>query len=316
MKFIVVPAIILNLLTFSNALIINCDFKVHATYGFGCEATSIDISRPLEVERVRGLTRANDSIKYFIAKSDDITELPYNLEQFFPKLETINLDFPHLNRICSEDLKVFGENLKSLILQNSEVEYIPDDLFSSSPNVTYIYLKSSKDVKVGKNVFKPLNKLRTMTVRFECEEDDAATRQNVEEMISRMEIACYDPKYRAPTQCKSDRSPTSTSTTEKVPETTTESSTTEKTTEGSKISTTTEKITPTASGDKTTENDTPTTITPLVTTEKPREESNTLLYVIIGIIGAIMTTLIAVFGVKFYKKTNANSTKEMIPLQS
>lgn len=189
MKFVITLLNILSVLNILNliyALHIHCDFKVHPSYGYGCEATSLDVSRQFEIESINNLTSPDDSIEYFSAKSDNITEFPNNLEKFFPKLKTIKIDFPQLRKICGEDLKVFGESVRKIVLQNSAIECITDDLFASTPNIVFIFLKSSKDVTVGKDAFTPLNKLTRLVVDFDCPQ-----KRNIRKRVSKKLIVKY-----------------------------------------------------------------------------------------------------------------------------
>lgn len=197
----------LSLLTFSNALEITCNYKVHETYGYGCEVAVKGFKDTLKsnVKHVRGIHlpgKTKNDVKYLIASNAKIKDFPENLASFFPNLVTINVNFPNIKRICHEDLRPFGAKLRNLMLQRNQIEFIPGDLFESTPNIAYLYMTSPKMKNINKNAFQPLTKLRALFVKFECDDGDATNAAEVKEMVDRLAIKCYDPKFIEPSPCK------------------------------------------------------------------------------------------------------------------
>jgi hypothetical protein len=181
-----------------------CDFKVHSIYGYGCEVKSIQ--NPSEaVVKITGNHqdgKNNGDVKYFLAENSEVAKFPEGINECFENLQTLNLNFPKLEKISNENLGEFGENLRNLFIIESQIKYIPENLFKDNPNLVYINIKSSKIESIDNGAFDPLSKLKNLFINFNCYEDEALNREKVQEFIEKMELSCHKPSFRAPIEWK------------------------------------------------------------------------------------------------------------------
>jgi hypothetical protein len=205
MKILLAFLVTFCVFNINYALIIECDYKVHSTYGYGCEASFMEFSSG-KLKLITGVHEPEMSlqnVKYFMASSDKLTEIPSGLGRRFKNLEVLNLNFQNLESICQQDLRQF-KKLKSLMIQNSKIESIAANLFKSTPDITYIQMSSNRIKSIHADAFKPLTNLKTFFADFNCFQDDAMNSHQAQELIEKLAISCYNPSFKVPSPCKKD----------------------------------------------------------------------------------------------------------------
>lgn len=208
MKAILILTTILSLIINISTMFIECEYKIHPTYGYGCEGmlnevkSSSNFLKYIKGKHLEDMKQKD--VKFFMANNSEIIEFPAGLAFRFKSLLTINLDLPNLKRICNEDLKPF-EKLRNLILRNNQIEFISADLFQSNPDLSYIYFSSENMKSIQRGAFKPIKNLKALFVKFGCEDEDATNSDQVQDLIQKLEISCYDPAFTVPSPCKEKR---------------------------------------------------------------------------------------------------------------
>lgn len=201
---------LLSTLNAITAMTVDCDFKVHSIYGYGCEAKSIKSPKKQEIKYFCGNHQdgmEDSDVKYFMATNEGVVSFPEGIAEKFPNIETLSLNFPNLENVCNENVGPFGDKLKNLMILKSKVKFIHQNLFESTPNIVYLYLESDSIENIHKDAFKPLSNLRNFFTKFnsgKCSvNEDAINRNDAEKLVDQLAILCYDPKVKIPEHCKS-----------------------------------------------------------------------------------------------------------------
>ena len=79
----------------------------------------------------------------------NLTIIPRGFLHFFPNVFGLYFNNCRIDSIVHDDLAEY-ENLESFMLENSNVEEIPGDLFSSNPNLLFISLARNRIYYVGR----------------------------------------------------------------------------------------------------------------------------------------------------------------------
>jgi hypothetical protein len=128
---------------------------------------------------VRGLSFQNQGIR----------ELPTNVEQFFPNIESIDVTTT-LEELSREDLSAFPR-LRELHLNNNRVQVINSNLFAGNPEMVSISFISNPVRNVASGVFDHLVNLTQL--RFDgvaCHNGAGTTRATVLTLLPRIATMC------------------------------------------------------------------------------------------------------------------------------
>jgi hypothetical protein len=155
--------------SFAASLVIDCTFtKGHVVYYY-CELKS----DPSIAERDMVVTSAygehKESMKHInvtsfmsLNSSYTINYMP-RLNDLFPNLDRIVIQYNHLKEIRQTDLQPFSK-LTHLFLAFNDIETIEPDLFMYNPQMEVIELQNNKITRVDPNVFDQLNQLLQLNV--------------------------------------------------------------------------------------------------------------------------------------------------------
>lgn len=131
--------------------------------GVTCFAQNVVVTDPSQT-----VTTINDqtaesfralNIKSISTVAQTINFIPSGLEKFFPNLEGLRLSTSKLKAIDRCDLEPF-KGLRSLDLQQNQLEFLFDDLFEYNPELEFINLGANKLQLIGSRVLEHLPKLR------------------------------------------------------------------------------------------------------------------------------------------------------------
>lgn len=134
--------------------------------------------------------RTNSDVKGLSITNQNIGFLPFNLQEFFPNLETIDATnaFTEINRKALKGLS----KLKQLHLNTNRIQIIEPNLFEGNPNMIAISFLNNPVLHVAHNVFKNLPFLHSL--RFDlatCHSGLAEqNRAGVELLIFRLFVNC------------------------------------------------------------------------------------------------------------------------------
>lgn len=105
--------------------------------------------------------RSDFDVHAIALSNQDIGELPFNFEAFFPSLTVLSGSNLNLSHLSSSDLAPH-KYLRLLVLPNNRFETLESDTFSSNPYLEYINLSNNQLRNFGPNIFNAVPELKTL----------------------------------------------------------------------------------------------------------------------------------------------------------
>lgn len=182
----------------SNAAMLDCTYSVMNFWFvnglYCCTARLVLLGDPFVVNDVSQnhlADNSNSNVTGLRIIHQDIKQLPRDLENFYPNLESIDLQASKVEAISKDDLKGLL-NLKQLHLNDNKIKVIESDLFADSPLMVAISFYNNPVVHVAHNVFDNLPELKTLHFELSicCSQGAFANRDLVLTLISRLTIKC------------------------------------------------------------------------------------------------------------------------------
>ena len=147
-----------------SAFELNCEYSFSRLNGHNCKAESLKIESPnLKITKVNGkhiwadlevhsfLVHGNPSIKY----------LPIGLNDHFPKLKKLDVQFSSLRFISKNDF--YDLNFMQIIdFSGNQIEAIPIDVFSTLIKLKHLNLSKNRIKKLYPSTFENLLKLQKL----------------------------------------------------------------------------------------------------------------------------------------------------------
>lgn len=171
-----------------------CDFRNDIIMGYGCDA-SIDTSK--DECSIESTFTNKRNLRFLNITSSNLRQMPIGLGDYFPKITTLIINCSWLRLFIKDDLKPFGSNLKTLIIQGSSLMSIDADLFEYTTNLQHVHIESGNMENIHEKTFEPIRKtLKNLIVNFPCvgyrNEDDG---DDISSTIQDMKIYCFHPNY-------------------------------------------------------------------------------------------------------------------------
>lgn len=151
------------------AIHIECNFDSTGWchHFYGCQVISINITSLFDstITSINGTHLANHTdanVTCFSVQELSVNYFPHGLADYFPNLSEIVIDSAGLIQIIKEDLREFGNKLKTVKLNSNQLTRIDHDLFKFNPNIERIFLDRNRILKVGYGVFDHLEDLHSL----------------------------------------------------------------------------------------------------------------------------------------------------------
>ncbi|KAG4078917.1 hypothetical protein HA402_005577 [Bradysia odoriphaga] len=138
-----------------------------------------------ELDDVIGLVIENQVFRY----------IPYFLDVYMPKLTLIYIISSELRLISKYDLEPFP-NLRELVLEDNQLQYLEGDVFSLSTKIKHLRLQDNYLFVINGPIFKPLKLLTWMAIALPCMHKDCFSNDCVSETVFEFKLKCeYDSIY-------------------------------------------------------------------------------------------------------------------------
>lgn len=149
-----------------------------------------DLSKVTNVSQNHFEGKTNDDITGLDIKKKDLQIFPRDIEFFYPNLEEIDARYNQIEAITKDVLNF--PNLRRIRFDLNKIITIEDDLFSFTPNLQYVSFNYNIIKNVTTKAFEPLKNLRVILMEGvnNCINENARTRDEVENLISKIPEAC------------------------------------------------------------------------------------------------------------------------------
>lgn len=187
----------MSLFVASNALILDCTYSVTSSWIlpnlYTCAARVIFIGDPYFVTDVstNHLANMNNSdVKGIQILSQSVDFIPFGFVNFFPNLESVNMQFSTVKTVSKESFDSLRE-LKELIMNNNQVQVVESNLFDGNPLMIAISFTTNPVRHVGHGVFDNLKYLTHIHFgSTTCINDSGSTRASAEMLMFRIFVSC------------------------------------------------------------------------------------------------------------------------------
>lgn len=188
--------LLLSPLFTSAATQMECEFFIDTRNFYGCDVKTLQINsiKDRSISEVTGSNLLNKSfsdVVYFASHQKIVKFFPRNLENFFPKLQTISIYNSSLEEIEKKDLQPFWD-LRKLMLYHNKIEVIQADLFEFTPKLILICLQFNRIKFVESGAFEKLPNLVLLHFHSPCKTGDGFNRRIVKELIGEIYENCND----------------------------------------------------------------------------------------------------------------------------
>jgi hypothetical protein len=131
-----------------------------------------------------------------VAKNLDY--IPRGFEEFFPNLNAIGVNGGKITKLDGDELENY-ENLERFSIQNSQLEFVPGNLFSNNKKIKNISFFRSNIKYFGEGLLDGLNDLERVDFRFDfssrnCIHEIAETPSEIEQLKRKLRENCNDQK--------------------------------------------------------------------------------------------------------------------------
>jgi hypothetical protein len=191
-----VLTILVATLSIGNGLRYHCSFEMQNYDRLGsrymCRATEID-EYGVNITEITGTHmpgRNNNDVEGFSAGSHHSPHFAGNLFTFFPNLKALDYVSCGIRSISSQQLFPYPQ-LRFLVMQGSQIQYLPGDLFRFTPNVEYISFPYSQIRHVGHQLLANMPNLHTVWIaRNPCIDRNAFTWTDIQQLNTDLPYLC------------------------------------------------------------------------------------------------------------------------------
>ncbi|CRK90992.1 CLUMA_CG004680, isoform A [Clunio marinus] len=198
-----VLVITINFLQITESMEIDCDF-VSTTFNAGglidavgiyyiCFATLSGEIENMNVTEVTGEhmeEQTNEDLAMLIIERYAwLTEIPLDIDKFFPNIEVFQMRHTQMKTIRAFELQQFP-NLEYLIVDSNQLETLEKDVFQFTPAVKGINLNFNQIKRLSINIFGSLNLDFLKMNQNVCINDKAETPQNMYRVLVVVDVFC------------------------------------------------------------------------------------------------------------------------------
>lgn len=177
-----------------------CDFSNYtgSNPGIACAVNNLKVRTVNQtITTVNGRTASfyqDLNVKFLLIEAQLVNSMPKGIENFFPKLEELEISNSKLKSIKQEDLKPF-KSLKKVFFFTNNLKTLDSDLFQFNLELCVVAFDNNELKFVGKDILKPLTKL--MEASFlgsgnSCIHKFAQTQSEISELIAELEKNCMN----------------------------------------------------------------------------------------------------------------------------
>lgn len=198
LKFFPLPLLI----TLTHSMDIECDYHEEELLNFGnryiCDVEVKHYGFSRSVKSVTGvhLPGKNNSDVEIVSfgHQKQITNIPENLNKFFPNLIGLEIENGSISSLFGHELRKYPK-LKLLRLDNNYIESIPSGFFDGNPELEAVSFQSNRIVKIGQELFRGLFNLSFMNFNFnQCISTTSNRHQNVTSVLKILRKNCEPAK--------------------------------------------------------------------------------------------------------------------------
>jgi hypothetical protein len=148
--------------------------------------------------------KTNDDVTELKILGDDtLTFVPRGASKFFPNLIAVRIWETAIETVEGDEFAEFGAKLEWLQLMWSALTTIPSHFLAANTNLKYVDLAHNKIIRVGRDLFTPVDLTKLYSVDFKynrCIARAETTVKGIRELIEELKEACaFDDEVRTTT---------------------------------------------------------------------------------------------------------------------
>lgn len=180
----------------AEAVLFDCLFRLDSLTVVGVVYTCVPIvtlTGSRIQENVTGIhlpRYTNDHVQHIFIQNQNLPFVPARIDSSFKNLRALRFENTNLHSISAKDLQPFPQ-LEYFMLYMNNLTSLDGDLFSYTPLLIRLYLRSNQIQHIGHDLVKNLNNLQYLFLGANaCIEKDAATRAAVLELAPQLSVLC------------------------------------------------------------------------------------------------------------------------------
>jgi hypothetical protein len=222
---------------------INCTFITQSMVGVGqvyvCHSVILENPSNHTITGITGTHlsgKNNDDVTMLSITGSGLSSFLRGATNFFPNIKVVTIIHTIIETLEGDEFDEFGQNLQWLQIMYSNLTTIPSRLLRTNTNLSYLDFDANKIVRVGRDLFTPLDVTKLRTVDFNrnrCIARVANSQTAILALIDELKVSCpFDGEVEPTTTAKPTEATTmvATTTTEPTEVTTTVATTTVTTT--------------------------------------------------------------------------------------
>jgi Leucine rich repeat len=192
-------AVVMTFSTFLSidSLILECDYSVRSNWRifnvYTCTGKVLLVGDPqviTEVSTNHLNSNNNNYVRSLLIENQSLRLIPKNISNFFPNLESLNINRCGIEKIEREDLSDFP-NLLQLHLNPNRISEIGNNLFEGNSRLKFITFSGNPIKHVAQNVFDDLKELEYLDIEAgTCVSQITRNRDQVLSFMFKLAVNC------------------------------------------------------------------------------------------------------------------------------